>query len=136
MNEKLRNEIVQRLLLLNDVEDRAQFADVVKLRLIEQILRARRCQRRLFFRTRAAHRRGNIEPSIVNSDAHESKPRLLQQIAREDIPGVLDPNLGAGLEQGLNDQAKGSLESGGDQNLIGGACDIPRDPQIARNCDP
>jgi len=85
---------------------------------------------------RAANRRSNVEPAIIDSDAHKSKLGLLQQIAREDISGILDPNLDAGLEQGLNDQAKGPLEAGGDQNLISGACDIPRDPQIARNCQP
>ena len=85
---------------------------------------------------RAANRRSNVEPAIIDSDAHEPKLGLLQQIAREDISGILDPNLGAGLEQGLNDQAKGPLEAGRDQNLISGTCDIPRNPQIARNCEP
>jgi len=85
---------------------------------------------------RAANRRSNVEPAIIDSDAHESKLGLLQQIARGDISGILDPNLDAGLEQGLNDQAKGPLEAGRDQNLISGTCDIPRNPQIARNCEP
>jgi len=85
---------------------------------------------------RAANRRSNVEPAIIDSDAHESKSGLLQQVAREDISGILDPNLNAGLEQGLNDQAKGTLEAGRDQNLISGTCDIPRNPQIARNCEP
>jgi hypothetical protein len=69
---------------------------------------------------RAANRRSNVEPAIIDSDAHESKLGLLQQIARGDISGILDPNLDAGLEQGLNDQAKGPLEAGRDQNLISG----------------
>src|SRR6267378_2054387 len=85
---------------------------------------------------RAAKRRTNVEPPIVYSDAHQSKLGLLQQVARKDISGVLDQNLDAGLEQGLNDQAKGSLEAISDQNLIRGACDIPRNSQIARNCEP
>jgi hypothetical protein len=99
------------------------------------ILMRRRHERERGVR-RAAGRRSNVEPPIVNSDAHESKLSLLQQIAREDISGVLDPNLGAGLEQGLCDHAKGPLEAGSDQDLIGGTCDIPRDPQVARNCEP
>ena len=50
---------------------------------------------------RAANRRSNVEPAIIDSDAHESKLGLLQQITRGDISGVLDPNLDAGLEHGL-----------------------------------
>ncbi len=48
---------------------------------------------------RAADRRSNVEPPIVNSDAHESKLGLLQQIAREDISGILDPTLTPGLSR-------------------------------------
>src|SRR6516225_2189482 len=66
----------------------------------------RRCNKREGGVRRAAGRRSKIEPPIVNSDANKSKLGLLQQIAREDISGILDPNLGAWLKQGLNGQAK------------------------------
>src|SRR5712672_2336024 len=85
---------------------------------------------------RAAGRCRDVKPSIVDSDTHEPKRALLQQIAREEISGILDPNLGAGLKQRLSDQAKRTLEPGRDQDLVGGTCDIPCDPQIARDCAP
>jgi hypothetical protein len=47
---------------------------------------------------RAAGRRSDVEPSIIDSHPHEPKRGLLQQIACEKISGVLDPNLGAGLK--------------------------------------
>ena len=47
---------------------------------------------------RIAGRRSDVEPSIVDSDSHEPKRGLLQQIAREEISWILNPNLGAGLE--------------------------------------
>jgi len=46
------DQVVQRPLFLDDSEDRAQLAQVVKLGLIEQVLRARRGQLRFFRLTR------------------------------------------------------------------------------------
>jgi hypothetical protein len=46
---------------------------------------------------RAANRRSNVEPPIIDSDTYESKLGLLQQIARGDISGILDPNLDVDL---------------------------------------
>ena len=56
---RVGDDIVERLLLFDDAQDRAQLAQVLKLGLIEQVLRAGRGDRRLFARTRrrAAPRR-------------------------------------------------------------------------------
>ena len=61
----------------------------------------RRCNEREPRVGRAPNRRSHVESAIIDSDAHELKLGLLQQIAREDISGILDPNLDAGLEHGL-----------------------------------
>ena len=78
----------------------------------------------------------DVQSSIIDFAAHQPQRSVLEQIPGEEITGILDQNLGAGLEQRLNNQAESTLEPGGDQDLVGGACDIPRDSQITRNGTP
>ena len=59
------NDLIEGLLLLDDAQDRTQFAQILELRLIEQVLRSGRGDGRLFARPRGERRGFNCGAKIV-----------------------------------------------------------------------
>jgi hypothetical protein len=81
--DRIRDQIVERLLLFDDAQDRAQLAQVLKLGLVEQVLRAARDDGgRIVGCARVGERAPSVAPSHRNAGLAHTRSTSAGEMSR------------------------------------------------------